>query len=525
MEKEGIAWWTLTKKFLFSILLMLVLVFTVMEITVSVHEKNVLTAELSEKGANVAKFLAAISVEPILSFNISYLENHARNIASSDEGIRYITVEDRDGKPLTAWKTESAGETDILEFASPIIQSNEKIGAVKIGYTAAPIRRALHQSQTILMALSFSAMLTVSLMLYLLFQRLAVKPIERLRAIVEEVAAGDLSRTIAPESRDEIGLLSVAMKIMTEKLRQVVSNVKTASDNVASGSEQLSASTEQMSQGTTEQAAAAEEASSSVEEMNATIRQNADNAAQTEKIALRSAEDARACGQAVTETVGAMKDIAAKISIIGEIARQTNLLALNAAIEAARAGEQGKGFAVVASEVRKLAERSQSAAGLIIDLSTTSVDVAEKAGVMLAKLVPDIQKTSELMQEISAASKEQSSGTDQINGSIQQLNQVIQQNAGAAEEMASTAEELSSQAEQLQATISFFKTGEDGDLRKAATSGSLAANHKFPVAAFAQKPKAVSARAAIQSAGVALTMGAEHTKSKGDAKDSEFEVF
>jgi methyl-accepting chemotaxis protein len=525
MEKEGMARWTLTKKFLFSILLMLVLVFTVMEITVNVHERNVLTAELSEKGANVAKFLAAISAEPILSFNISYLENHARNIATSDDGIHYITIEDKDGKPLTEWKAESADQTDILEFTSPIIQSNEKIGAVKIGYTAAPIRHTLHQSQTILVALSLSAMLMVSLMLYLLFQRLAVKPIERLRAIVEEVAAGDLSRTIAPESGDEIGLLSVAIKTMTEKLRQVVADVKSASNNVASGSEHLSSSAEQMSQGTTEQAAAAEEASSSVEEMNAMIRQNADNAAQTEKIALKSAEDAKASGQAVTETVGAMKEIAEKISIIEEIARQTNLLALNAAIEAARAGQQGKGFAVVAAEVRKLAERSQSAAGLIVNLSATSVEVAEKAGVMLAKLVPDIQRTSELMQEISAASKEQASGTEQINSSIQQLNQVIQQNAGAAEEMASTAEELSSQAEQLQATISFFKTGDDGDLRKAATIGSLAGNHEFQVAHLGQKPKADAARTAGQNAGIALTMRPEHAKGNGDAKDSEFEVF
>ena len=164
----------------------------------------------------------------------------------------------------------------------------------------------------------------------------------------------------------------------------------------------------------------------------------------------------------MSETVGAMKDIASKISIIEEIARQTNLLALNAAIEAARAGEHGKGFAVVAAEVRKLAERSQTAAGEISQLSTTSVEVAEKAGQMLAKLVPDIQKTAELVQEISAASKEQTTGADQINSAIQQLNQVIQQNAGAAEEMSSTAEELSSQAEQLQGTIAFFKVNEIG---------------------------------------------------------------
>ena len=268
------------------------------------------------------------------------------------------------------------------------------------------------------------------------------RPLSEGVSAMNSLANGDLRVTIEVESKDETGQLLAAMKSMMEKLRGVVADVKIASDNVASGSQQLSAGAEQMSQGTTEQAASAEEASSSIEEMNATIRQNADNAQQTEKIARQSASDAGESGKAVSETVGAMKEIAARISIIEEIARQTNLLALNAAIEAARAGEHGKGFAVVASEVRKLAERSQAAAGEISKLSTTSVDVAERAGTMLAKLVPDIRKTAELVQEISAASREQASGADQINGAIQQLNQVVQQNAGAAEEMASTAEPM-----------------------------------------------------------------------------------
>jgi methyl-accepting chemotaxis protein len=216
-----------------------------------------------------------------------------------------------------------------------------------------------------------------------------------------------------------------------------------------------------MSKGASTQAASAEEASSSIEQMNANIRQNAENALQTEKIATQAANDAQEGGDAVNMTVSAMKQIADKIMIIEEIARQTNLLALNAAIEAARAGEHGKGFAVVAAEVRKLAERSQNAAAEINDLSTNSVEVAEQAGQLLEVIVPNIQKTAELVQEISAASKEQDAGAEQINKSIQQLDSVIQQNASASEEMASTAEELSSQSEQLADMISFFVM-EDG---------------------------------------------------------------
>ncbi|MFP4350346.1 MAG: methyl-accepting chemotaxis protein, partial [Desulfococcaceae bacterium] len=215
------------------------------------------------------------------------------------------------------------------------------------------------------------------------------------------------------------------------------------------------------------------------EQMASNIRQNADNAAETERIALKSAEDARAGGKAVSETVTAMKEIAEKISIIEEIARQTDLLALNAAIEAARAGEHGRGFAVVASEVRKLAERSQKAAGEISKLSVSSVAVAEQAGEMLTGILPDIQRTADLVQEISAACNEQNSGADQINKAIQQLDNVIQQNASVSEEMASTSEGLASQAEQLQATIDFFKIDGNGRRRLSYSGGPGGSKRKI----------------------------------------------
>ncbi len=523
MDMKSMAQWTLTKKFLLGILSALIIVFTTMGLIISVHEKNALTAELRGKGENVAKFLAAISAEPILSFNLSYLENHIRYISASDEDIVTAAILDKDGKALTSQKKDDADKIDTLEFTSPILQDKEQIGMVKIGYSTAHIKAALHQSQAILAALSLCTMVVISLIVWVLFRILAVRPIERLKTVVEEIAAGDLSQTVVAESGDEIGKLCNSMGTMVEKLKAVVTDVKAAADNVASGSMQISASAEQTSQGAAEQAASAEQASSSVEEMNATIKQNADNAQQTEKIAQKSAVDATESGKAVTETVGAMKEIASRISIIEEIARQTNLLALNAAIEAARAGEHGKGFAVVASEVRKLAERSQSAAGEISKLSASSVEVAEKAGQMLAKLVPDIQKTSELVQEISAASKEQTSGADQINAAIQQLNQVIQQNAGAAEEMSSTAEELSSQAEQLQSTITFFKVGEGEEVpvRGREVKQLSRVQSALPV----HRMKDVKAGVAVKRSGIALDMHDRHAKGNGDVKDDEFERF
>lgn len=280
-----------------------------------------------------------------------------------------------------------------------------------------------------------------------------------IEAMARKVAGGDLRMEF--DSTEKTGVFS-ALVDMVEKLKSIVSEVRTASNNVNAGSDELSSSAQTLSQGAQQQSASVEETTASMEQMSSSIQQNADNSMETEKIALKAASDAKESGEAVEEAVVAMKEIANKISIIEEIARQTNLLALNAAIEAARAGEHGKGFAVVASEVRKLAERSQSAAGEISELSVTSVEVAEKAGSMLEKLVPDIQKTSELVQEISAASAEQNAGVDQINRALQQLDSVVQQNASASEEVASSSEELSAQAQQMQDNMSFFKLDEDG---------------------------------------------------------------
>lgn len=279
-------------------------------------------------------------------------------------------------------------------------------------------------------------------------------------SVAETISQGDLTVQVHVQSdRDALGN---ALAKMLENLRSVVGEVSQAVTSVASGSEQMSATAQQLSQGASEQAASAEETTSSMEEMTSSIQQNADNAKQTDRLASKAATDAKASGDAVLQTAAAMKEISEKIIIIQEIARKTDLLALNAAVEAARAGEHGKGFAVVASEVRKLAERSQTAAAEISLLTASGVQIASDAGASLAKLVPDIRKTADLIQEINAASAEQSTGATQVNKAIQQLDQVIQQNAAASEELASTAEELSSQAEQLQASIGFFTVGGSG---------------------------------------------------------------
>ncbi len=307
-----------------------------------------------------------------------------------------------------------------------------------------------------------------------------VKNLQETASVATRISEGDLTVEARPASHKDV--LGNAFQRMIVNLRKTVNDVLTAADNVASGSQEMSATAEQLSQGSAEQAAAAEETTSSMEEIAASIHQNSENAQQTNRMASKAADDARAGGDAVVQTVAAMKEIAQRIGIIEEIARKTDLLALNAAVEAARAGEHGKGFAVVASEVRKLAERSQNAAAEISRLTGEGVTVAEGAGQLLTRLVPDIRRTAELVQEIAASSSEQNTGAAQVNKAIQQLDQVIQQNAAASEEMASTSEELSSQASTLQSCIAFFRIGNEHQRNAASPVRSKAARQSVKTA-------------------------------------------
>jgi methyl-accepting chemotaxis protein len=512
----------ITKFFLITVVLV-VLLFGGLGVLLSVQN----TKLIHSKGNSIADLAEHSAIEYLENFNYLALDTLVGNILK-DPGVSFVAFYN-DQKRLLTKDKEPDGTASLILFEREIRNDdNRLLGSMKIGYEKTSVFQSLSSNVLMVTAGTMAALVLFTVGIYLLVRSIT-RPLQEVMGVMSRLAQGDLDVEIATTNRDEIGQLLLGMQGMVQKLREVVTSVKTAADRVASGSQQLSAGSQQMSQGTTEQAASAEQASASIEEMNATIKQNADNAVQTEKIAIKSATDARESGSAVAEAVKAMKDIASKISIIEEIARQTNLLALNAAIEAARAGGHGRGFAVVASEVRKLAERSQVAAAEISHLSGTSVEIAERAGAMLSKLVPDIQRTAELVQEISAASKEQSGGADQINGAIQQLNNVVQQNAGSAEEMASTAEELASQADRLQTTISFFRVnGRDREGLSGATQPSMmnAARH-VQFAHMTQRAdrstQGATARA-VTSHGVLL--GLENKKkAKGNGRDTELESY
>ncbi len=355
-------------------------------------------------------------------------------------------------------KSEYSGLKVIRIFSPIFIGTSEAPWSVMVEIPVQEVMASARQTSVIIITIGIISMLVMMIVVLFISQSIT-KPIIHIVDIMKRIAQGHINTNLQLSNRnDEIGALEVSLKTMTDKLKEVVEGIIEGATHISAASDQFSSTSEQISQGANEQAASVEEVSSTTEEIAANIEQNTANAQETEKISIKAQEGIQKIADQSTKTIEATKIITDKIQIINDIAFQTNILALNAAVEAARAGEHGKGFAVVAAEVRKLAENSRTAADEIINHAQNSFDMVNETGSQMKEMLPEIIKTTTLVQEIAAASREQNSATNQVNTAIQELSSITQENSSASEELASSAEELASQAEALKEMVAFFKT-------------------------------------------------------------------
>ncbi len=423
--------------------------------------------------------------------------------------------------PLTMFEAEDIMSTIGLQSEDLSKSLSRLIGIKSTEGATVKAVEIINQSKTTII-ISGITVFILAVIIALIIANGITKRVGEAIETIKAMANGDLTQQISVTNNDEIGEMINQFLIMADRLKDAIGVIFATSDSIGTSSAKIKESSKQTSLGATEQAASAEEVAASMEEMSANIQQNTENAQQTEKIAIQASEDIQEGNSAVAQTVDSMKTIANKISIIEEIARQTNLLALNAAVEAARAGEHGKGFAVVAAEVRKLAERSQEAANEINDLTSSSLKISEKAGNLLEAIVPNIDKTARLVQEITAASKEQNSGAEQVNNALQELNNVVQRNASASEEIAHNADDLSNKGNQLKEAISFFKIDEVA-IRKgilATNSGAEEGAHQpinTPQVASATETTQVATPTTQKNTGVEIKLDGN--------EDDEYEKF